>query len=163
MAENLPRHPPRSHVSLDALGEPTGDLAADRSVVESEQEAQAEAVSKALSEALAELDHEDRNLLKLHYGRGMKVASIARLLDTPQRPLYSRLARLHKTLRAGLESRGVGLDAVQQIFGWVGGELDVDYGLADRQATVDPRDDAVKPREASVPTSGMGEARRRSR
>ena len=162
VAEELPRHPPRCHVSLEALQEPSGDMGADRGVIESEREERADEVSKALSAALAEVDHEDRNLLELHYGRGMTVASISRLLDTPQRPLYSRLARLHKTLRGGLESRGVDLESVQQVFGWVGGELDVDYGLAGSQDD-DLSDDAVKPHDPSVPIAGRRGVRRRNR
>ena len=158
VAEELPQHPPRSQVSLEALSEPTGDQAADRGVVESEREAQAHVVSKALSEALADQDPEDRLLLQMHYGRGMTVASIARLLDEPQRPLYSRLTRLHKALRVGLQSRGVDLSSVQQLFGWAEGELDVDYGLDDRIG-----DAAVKPDGPSVPIAGRRGVRRRHR
>ena len=166
VAEELPRHPPRSHVSLEAMQEPSSDMAADRGVVETEREARADEVSNALSEVLAELDHEDRTLLEMHYGRGMTVAAIARLLDVLQRPLYSRLARLHRTLRADLESRGVDLDMVRQLFGWVDGEIDVDYGLEDDEGPEDDEgldDDAVKPHDASVPMAGRRGVRRRHR
>ena len=147
LAEELPQHPVRSHVSLEVMQEPTANLGADRAVAESEREARSAEVSEALTTTLGELDRDDRLLLQMHFGRGMTVASIARLLDEPQRPLYSRLTRLLKTLREGLESRGVGLEEVRQLFGWVDGEIEVDYGI----------DHSVMEQSTSVPSQG-GEA-----
>ncbi|MDA8020533.1 MAG: sigma-70 family RNA polymerase sigma factor [Thermoanaerobaculia bacterium] len=164
LAEELPRHPPRSQVSLEAIGESPARTRADRDVEESEKRAQAARVARAVSEALAELERDDRLLLQMRFDRGMTVASIARMMDEPQRPLYSRLTRLFGGLREDLEERGVGIEEVRQVLGWIDGELDIDYHVEEDalrdEASSEP---AEIPRRSSVPSSEGRRAGRRLR
>lgn len=159
LAEELPQHPPRSQVSLETLAEPSSKLSADRRVVEGEMETRSEDVSKALAEALQEMPAGDRLVLEMHYGRGMTVASIARVLKLPQRPMYSRVERLLSNLRAGLESRGVHFEQVQEVFGWVGGELEVDFGV-DSEAELRRANSVKSPRSSVLSPGRSGEGRK---
>lgn len=179
MAEDLPQHPPRSHVSLEKVGEPSDDQRADGSALDSEREKQSAEVSQALGETLRGMAREDRLILEMHFGRGMTIASIARLLDTPQRPLYSRLTRRLKELRAGLESRGFGIEQVRELFGWAGDEVEVDFsvdlpGTGDESEQTAPdgseaetldlkKAEPVNGRPSSVPSPGRSGVRRRHR
>lgn len=127
LAEELPHHPPRSHVSLETLAEREADTSAESVLVVSETEERAHDVASALNETLTEMPVADRLMLQMHYERGMTIASISRALDVPQRPLYTRLDKLLGRLRDGLESRGVGSEEVRELFGWVDAEVPVNY------------------------------------
>ena len=53
------------------------------------------------------LPAQDRLLLKLRFACDLSIAAIARKLRRPQKPLYPRLKRLQRHLRAALESSGL--------------------------------------------------------
>jgi RNA polymerase sigma factor (sigma-70 family) len=60
-----------------------------------------------LEDALAGLEGQDRLLVRLRYGSGLSVASIARSLGLRQRDLYTRLERTLNRLREHLQVEGV--------------------------------------------------------
>lgn len=68
-----------------------------------------------LATALAGLEARDRLLVEWRFGKGMRIADIARLLGEPARPLYQRFERLLGELRRRLESAGVSAAAVGRI------------------------------------------------
>lgn len=95
--------------ALPAGSQPDDDLLAD------ERAEQGRRIVEALEAVMAELSVEDRMLLRLRFEDGLTVATIARMLGVPQRPLYGRLDRLYKQLRVELEARGVDADQVARL------------------------------------------------
>jgi RNA polymerase sigma factor for flagellar operon FliA len=69
----------------------------------------------AMSAALSQLTDEDRLLLRMRFQDGLPVADIARMLGTPQKPLYRHLDRVMLLLRRELEVRGVDRTQVDAI------------------------------------------------
>lgn len=69
----------------------------------------------ALQALLATLPPRDQLLLRLRYEQGTTVASIARVLNEEQKPLYRQLERLLARLRQDLEARGVSAADVRHI------------------------------------------------
>lgn len=63
---------------------------------------------------LNNLPIEDRVALQMEVVDGATVASIARALSLPQRPLYDHLKALRRTLRSRLESAGVSREEVRE-------------------------------------------------
>jgi RNA polymerase sigma factor (sigma-70 family) len=60
-----------------------------------------------LTSAMASLAARDRLLVKLHFGKGLTVAGIARTLGLRQRELYARIERALDRLRERLVAEGV--------------------------------------------------------
>ncbi len=80
---------------------------ADEAALRAEARARLAEARRALSDALAELDSEDRLILRMHYERGLTIAAIAAALGLVQRRLYTRREASLRSLRAGLEKRGL--------------------------------------------------------
>jgi RNA polymerase sigma factor for flagellar operon FliA len=59
-------------------------------------------IHRMLRDAYRQLGPDDRRLLRLHFGRGLKIRMIARQLGVPAKPLYRRFERIKKTLRRAL-------------------------------------------------------------
>jgi RNA polymerase sigma factor for flagellar operon FliA len=105
LAARLPvRHPRRvlaqeTFASVPAPGEepPMG---------EPERRAQGR-TQRVLHQFLQDLSAEDRKLLSLHFGEGVKVSEIARDLRQRQRGLYTRIYRCLRQMRRALETAGV--------------------------------------------------------
>ncbi len=82
-------------------------------------------LSRHLESVLRDLSHEDRLLLRLHYGHGVTIATLARTFSKPQRSLYSRRNRILRYLRKKLESIGTRWAEIQDIIEWGEIELEV--------------------------------------
>ena len=93
--------------------EPIDGARADDFVVLEESAAEGHAAHRALEGVLDELPAEDRVIVRMHYLEELSVADIARGLSLPQKPLYRRLERALKTLRAGLERVGISSDSIR--------------------------------------------------
>ena len=97
--------PQRTRVRLTApeTWDDVGVAAAFDDPVEAEQAALAQHCAlRALRRACRGLPAEDRRLLFLRFQRGMTVRQIATVLETEDKPLYRRLARLLSSLRRTL-------------------------------------------------------------
>lgn len=102
----LPRRVRRSEVRLDDLPPPaSGD---DPSGIHErgEQANRMAACREALQEAMELLPSEDQRIIRLHVWEGKTLAAVARELELKQRPLYRRVKRAYRRLRAHLEARG---------------------------------------------------------
>lgn len=117
IAARLPDRPRRRFEGEERLETLPDADRADRRVLDEEREAAMEGAKAALARALRRLPAEDRLIVKMRFGDGFTVALIARQLGIKQRRLYSRIERLLKTLRQGLEAEGVG-DEVTEVLGW---------------------------------------------
>lgn len=115
LAARLPPHSARrfeSEAELDELQSPSRP---DRETLSGERRERLEHAELELAAALAELDAEDRSILRWRFEQGLTVARIATMLQTPQRPLYTRLGRLLERLRRELERRSIGAEEMRQL------------------------------------------------
>lgn len=74
----------------------------------------------ALKAALKSLPPEDRLILRMRYQNGFKVRQIAKVLHLEAPPLYSRIERCLRQLRAALERKGVTRADIMDLLGWEG-------------------------------------------
>lgn len=106
-----PKHPSRPvSVGSDALDSAPAPSRADERVVGDEADRARRHAVEALFRALERLPDEDRLIVRMRMWEGMSLADIARALNLPQKPLYRRLERILKRLRADLEAQGVTRD-----------------------------------------------------
>lgn len=87
----------------------------ERLAEQDEDEAQQQAAWRALEKALEQLPNEDRAVLRLRYWEGLPVADIARTLKIEQKPLYRRIEKALRLLRASLTAAGVSPATVREI------------------------------------------------
>jgi DNA-directed RNA polymerase specialized sigma24 family protein len=124
----LPRrleHPERRRANEEELLQIAVDGQVESRIVDRERERAAVRLRGILGPLLRSLPAEERLLLKLSFFDGLSMATIAPILDRPQRELYSArdrcLLKIHRRLVAA------GLDA-EQVGGLLGG-LPADLGL----------------------------------
>ena len=84
-----------------------GTAAADEALVAAETDARRRQILGALERAMEQLDPQDRVIMRLHFADGFTLADVARALRVEQKPLYRRVERLRKLLRALLEAEGI--------------------------------------------------------
>jgi RNA polymerase sigma factor for flagellar operon FliA len=84
--------------------------------------------SAVMRGALAAMSLEDRMIVRFHFGSSFPVSEIAALLRLPQRPLYRRVERLLRQLRAALAAEGIEASDAAELIGCATRELD--FGLA---------------------------------
>jgi RNA polymerase sigma factor for flagellar operon FliA len=101
------RYRARTEIHLDARVEPVDSASADYTVLESELEHDLAQTGDAIRNALDHLEPEDRVVVQMRFWEGLSVADIARALRLDQKPLYRRLERSLRELRARLESSGI--------------------------------------------------------
>jgi RNA polymerase sigma factor (sigma-70 family) len=116
----LPRRSPRPR--LVAIGETESEQfaapeGADERLNDSDRGRRADEANRVMQAALRSLTSEDRLIFRLRFARGQTVADIARVLGTPQRPLYRRLQSLLATLRRALEEAGLDEAALADLIG----------------------------------------------
>ena len=87
----------------------------------------ANTVMAALREGLARLGVEDRAILRMHFGGGMKIAEVARSLHLDQKQLYRRIERICAALRHDLVAAGVDSGKADDIIGRP--DVSLDFGL----------------------------------
>lgn len=128
LAEMAAHFPDRStrrptDLSAEGLAAIPSDQRPDVALEMREGERRHREVIDRLGEALDSLPAEDHLLLKLRFFEGLTLASVARQLGVPQKPLYRRLDRTLSNLREILERRGV---SRSEITGLLGQDLPMD-------------------------------------
>ncbi|MCB1057506.1 MAG: sigma-70 family RNA polymerase sigma factor [Acidobacteria bacterium] len=111
----LKPHFSRRFVGDDGLEELPSESQPEERVLQAESQELSAQILAALEAVIAELPLADRMLLRWRFEDGLTVARIARMLEEPQRPLYSRLGRLFRLLRKELEARGIDADQVKRL------------------------------------------------
>lgn len=138
----LPRRQPRRLEGDEQLSHVASDERAETRAVDRNRRDLLKKTELALARALAQLPGEDRLILKMRFG-GEKVSRIAKILELPQRPLYSRIEKSLRRLKEGLEESGVTRDEVREIVGWEHFDIRVDYGQEEVE-TQDADDDGAR-------------------
>lgn len=88
---------------------------ADARIHESDARRIAEQAKCVMHETLARLTAEDRTIIRMHFVSGLTLASIARMLRLPQRPLYRRLESLLQRMRTALTDAGIAAGDVADV------------------------------------------------
>ena len=114
----LPRRAARREEDESDPDEMPAPRSADDLVLEGERAGKRRAARQVLQRALGRLGYEDRVILKMRYQEGLSIADIARGLRLPQKPLYARIERLHRTLAAALAEEGIGPEILDEMEGW---------------------------------------------
>jgi hypothetical protein len=125
----------------------------EEKVLAAERLEQSRRLSRILSGAIKQVSKADRQMLVLRFKLGMTVAEISRSIRIEQRLLYPRMSQLMDALRAKAERAGFDRDAVVDLIGREGLQLDFDLGTPDvgpstpngeksRDASDDTDDDA---------------------
>ena len=132
MLASVPERVPRPRaVALDDVVELElrGSDTADAPLMEKETERLSQQTSRIVRETLASLPAEDRTIMRCHFGTGMSIADISRVLRLPQRPLYRRIESLTARLRRALTASGIDVATAESLigssvqaldFGWTG-------------------------------------------
>lgn len=121
LAARLPVRLPRKmegEERLEAL--PAGEPGPDERILERERQEARGRLWQALEHALATLPDEDRLILKMRYESDLQIVEIARAMRVEAKPLYRRIERLVKDLRAALEREGIEGRMVAEILSGTG-------------------------------------------
>ena len=110
-AKKLPVRAPRRIEGEDALAEIAAVSQSDGRVLEAERAEKHATAQSVMNRWLATLANEDQLIIKLRFYEGLSVADVARALGLPQKPLYTRIARLLESLSVSLKSEGIGPDS----------------------------------------------------
>jgi RNA polymerase sigma factor for flagellar operon FliA len=112
LAELPPHFPVRTLVPQGDTGvDPTSPDRADDFLAADE----ADRRDRTISKALQRLASEDQVLLRLRFWEGLSVAQISRSIGVPQKPLYRRLDRAIRQVRAELERTGMSKDHARAV------------------------------------------------
>jgi RNA polymerase sigma factor for flagellar operon FliA len=115
-----------------------GDMA-DTMLMEKETERLSLETSRVVRSALASMTAEDRAIVRSHFGTGMSIADIARMLRLPQRPLYRRLESITAHLRRALISSGIDTRTAGSLIG--SSVQALDFGLDSGKTLYAPQSD----------------------
>ncbi len=122
---------------LVALDDTVPEQSVDSETVEAraiarEHEAAAGKTNAILRDSLATLGTDDRVLLRLRFGNGMRVAAIARAWQCDQQILYRRIETMVRRLRRQLTDAGIDAATAAQL---IGGDDDsrLDFGWTDEK------------------------------
>jgi len=121
LAARLPVRLPRKmegEERLEAL--PAGEPGPDERILERERQEVRGRLWQALEHALATLPDEDRLILKMRYESDLQIVEIARALHLEAKPLYRRIERRGKDLRAALEREGIEGKMVAEVLSGTG-------------------------------------------
>ena len=120
MLASVPDRAPRPRaMPLDAVGaaEVRAPDDAEAVLMENETLRLSMQTSRVVRQTLASLPTEDRTIIRCHYGSGMSIADISRMLRLPQRPLYRRIESITAHLRRALISSGIDVHTAGTIIG----------------------------------------------
>ncbi len=160
LAERLPQAVKASVEGDERLESVPAHDRSDEGLLRSEGMATLEETRRALRESLAELDVEDRLILRMHYESGLTLAAVAAALGLRQRRLYTRRDASLRTLRAGLERRGLDAAEILAALHWSGDEGDFDFEAAPAEApdsgpsNSNEPTGSGQPRAKPLPTTG---------
>lgn len=133
----LARLPVRTQrAKLVALDESIREQAVDSETVEEralarDRAAAAAKTNTALRDALATLPADDRVMLLLRFGSGMRVSAIARAWQCNQQILYRRIETIVRRLRQQLLSAGIDAVTAAQLIG--GDDSGLEFGWRDSE------------------------------
>lgn len=113
--------------SLSESAEARGPAGPEERLRDRERAETQERLEAGLRRALRALEPEDRLILKMRFEDGFTVAAVARTLGLEQKPLYRRIGRSLRTLRAELEAAGVGAETASDLLGWTSLTIRVEY------------------------------------
>lgn len=129
MAARFPARAARPRaVELEEDAPIVANEVADHRVADADRRKLGDETSRVIRETLAALPDEDAMILRFHFGSGMSIADISRMLRLPQRPLYRRLESLIVRLRDALNTAGLQSHDVAAL---IGETHDMDFGLDD--------------------------------
>lgn len=129
LAGQLPHRTRRSFVGDEVLAREASETAdPEERALDNDRGEQAKRLRQVVARALGDLEPQDALLLKMHFGDGETIASIASALHVEQRPLYTRKNRCLRQLRRTLQAEGLTWEAVQDILDWRQGELELSFG-----------------------------------
>jgi len=118
LARRLPSRHGRHFVGEEALESLAASPHAGDSGVASETLSdEADRVEEALLAALETLPDEDVLILKYRFQDNLQIATVARLLGIPEKPLYKRIEKVMRVLQRELEARDVSREQAQNIVG----------------------------------------------
>jgi RNA polymerase sigma factor for flagellar operon FliA len=106
----LPRHRRQRPMEVSAdsvLDGLQGTSYADKELATAEAEALRDRVMDALHRVRSRLDPENQEIVRMHFAEGRSLADVARALGLEQKPLYRRVDKLRRWLRAELLAEGV--------------------------------------------------------
>lgn len=112
LAARMPQRMPRRQVGIEEAASVAAPSGTDPVQADT-----ARRLSEAVCRLVGRLPDEDQLILRLCFGVGLTVAEIARTLHVKQTPLYPRLRRLFRTLRADLEAAGFAPKDVEELIG----------------------------------------------
>jgi RNA polymerase sigma factor for flagellar operon FliA len=115
LAAQLPNHNPsrRMQGEEELVDRPADVAAPDEQILSLEKLKRKQEIWEILHSALASLPEEDRVIATMR--TEFQVVQIARALHLEQKPLYRRIEKIWKTLRAELEKKGVRPEDVAEI------------------------------------------------
>lgn len=113
LAKRLPARTPRQVASDTPIDAVPGPDRANGHLLEQERAAEIDRARAALERVIASLPHEDHVVIRMRFYEGFSVADIARALGLEQRPLYDRIERDLRRLRAGLQADGIGPEVLE--------------------------------------------------
>jgi RNA polymerase sigma factor (sigma-70 family) len=155
MAARLPPRPPTPRaVELDEQIATTlrASDRADAQALESEGRRLTAQTNEAVRAALQALTLEERSMIRLHFGAGMSIADVSRMLRLPQRPLYRRLQSALKKIEGALQAHGVDAASAADL---IGSNFELDFGLEGCETggvrPTEEREDSVAPPESATP------------
>ena len=102
----------RREVSEDMARDVAVSGAVEDRVLDGEAAEMARRAEEAMAAVLEELAPRAAVVLKMHFLEGCPIAEIARLLDTPQKPLYREVERILAALRRSLQAAGLSQSSV---------------------------------------------------
>ena len=126
MPERIPR-PRAMPLDVSDLGDIRSGDAADTALLEKESGRVSEEMSRVVRNTLSSMPAEDRTIIRCHFGSGMSIADIARMLRLPQRPLYRRLEAIVGRLRNALAGSGFDARTAASLIG--SSVQSLDFGL----------------------------------
>lgn len=105
---------------------PANESADDMTLARDRLEA-ARRIGAALQDLFVKLPAQDRLILRARFEDGRTVADVAAMIGVDQKPLYRRLERLFRDLRAGLEGCGISSSDVHEFLS--AATIDLEQGV----------------------------------
>ena len=150
MPERIPRPRPMP-LDVSDLGDLRSDDTADAALLEKESGRVSEEMSIVVRNTLSSMPAEDRTIIRCHFGSGMSIADIARMLRLPQRPLYRRLEAIVGRLRNALAGSGFDARTAASLIG--SSVQSLDFGLGNGKS------ESASQSEVQGGPAGTGSAR----
>ncbi|MGZ4808709.1 MAG: sigma-70 family RNA polymerase sigma factor [Thermoanaerobaculia bacterium] len=114
----LPERLPRLKVEVDGphfLQIAAASTRADDRIIDGERKKSAERVSRVFAATLAGFSAEEQLILRMRFGSGLKIVTIATALGIDQRKLYRVVDRIIAALRTALIAEGLALDDIADL------------------------------------------------